>query len=134
MAVNIKIGESAISGRVGGVWSAQDKKFVIKRGKTKNDKKYQVFSVKVASKDKDSGTWTNGKDIEVMLYGETKVEEGQDIGLLGKFQPNNWEKDGKEMRGNQFIAFEDGIFTPDSWDSNTENPEPEEEEPDEMPW
>lgn len=121
MSVTVRAGESVVTGYVGGIYSTQDKKFAIKRGKTKNDKKYQVFSIKVSSKDKESGAYTNGKDIEVMLFGDTKIEEGQAIGLVGRFQPNNYtNSEGKEVRGNQFLAFEDGIFTPDSWDAKPE--------------
>lgn len=137
MSVNIRAGESAISGYVGGSWDNTSKSFKIKRGKTKNDKKYQVFTVKVSSKDKDSGKYTNGKDIDVMLFGETKVEEGQLIGLIGRFTPNNYDnKEGKEVRGNQFMAFEEGIFTPDSWDKkeSIKKTEPEQDNSEEEPW
>lgn len=136
MSVTVRIGESVVTGYVGGVWSVQDKEFAIKRGKTKNDKKYQIFSIKVSSKDKESGAYTNGKDIEVMLFGDTKIEEGQALGLVGRFQPNNYTNgEGKEVRGNQFLAFEDGIFTPDSWDTKPEGKkQPAETPEDEIAW
>ena len=140
MAISIKAGQSAITGYVGGVWDKDSKSFKIKRGKTKTDKKYQLFSVKVSQKDKDSGTYINGKDIEVMMFGDTKIEDGTLIGLLGKFTPSNYKnKDGKEVRGNQFLAFDTDMFTPDSWEkkestSTPKKPEPIEVEDEAEPW
>lgn len=139
MGISIKAGQSAVTGYVGGVWDKDSKSFKIKRGKTKTDKKYQVFSVKVSSKDKDSGKYTNGKDIEVMMFGDTKIEDGTLVGLIGKFVPNNYEtKEGKEVRGNQFMAFDTDMFTPDSWEKKestpAKKPEPIEVEDEEAPW
>ena len=131
MSVTIKMGQSAISGYVGGVYNKEAKGFAVKRGQTKAGKRYQVFVVKVASKDKESGKYTNGKDIEVMLFGDTKVEEGQSIGLLGRFQPNNYMKDDKEVKGMQFLAFADDIFEPEAWDAKTETKSKPKAEPDE---
>ena len=57
-----------------------------------------------------------------MLFGDQKVDDGQAIGLVGRFQPNNWtNKEGKEVRGNQFLAFADDIFEPASWDKKEES-------------
>ena len=134
MGINLRAGESGITGYVAGVYNKESNGFSIKRGKTKNGKKYQVFAIKVSSKDKDSGEWTNGKNIEVMLFGDTKVEEKQLIGLVGRFVPNNYEnKDGKTVYGSQFLAFEDGIFTPDSWGKKETKKEAPVEE-DDNPW
>ncbi len=131
MSVVIKIGMSAISGYVGGVYNKEAKGFAVKRGQTKAGKRYQVFVVKVASKDKETGKYTNGKDIEVMLFGDIKVEEGQSIGLLGRFQPNNYMKDDKEVKGLQFLAFADDIFEPAAWDAKAESKPEAKAEPDE---
>ena len=137
MGISIKAGQSAVSGYVGGVWDKDSKSFKIKRGKTKTDKKYQVFSVKVSSKDKDSGKYTNGKDIEVMMFGETKIEERTLVGLVGRFVPNNDNtKEGKEIRGNQFRASDTDMFTPDSWEKKESTPakKPIPIEDEELPW
>jgi hypothetical protein len=125
-----KIGQCYLTGTVNGVWDKDSKKFVIKRGKTKNDKKYQVFTIATAKKDKD-GKWTNGKGIRVTLFGDTKVEEKMKIGVIGSFEPNVGEKDGKEVKyDDSFVSFE--MFEPSSWDSKSET-KPKEDE-DDNPW
>lgn len=127
--VTLKQGQSAISGTVNGVWDNDTKKFVIKRGKTKNDKKYQTFTIATAKKDKD-GNWINGKGIRVTLFGDTKVEEKMKIGVIGMFEPNVGEKDGKAIKyDDSFVAFE--MFEPASWDSK---PEAKKEEESDNPW
>lgn len=130
----VKIGQCALSGYVKGLWDKDSKSFVIKRGKTKNDKRYQTFEIGVSKKDKD-GKWTNGQGIRVTLYGDTKVEDKQKIGVIGSFEPNNYEKDGKTVFGNSFVAFE--LFEPLEWKSenqekSTSNKAKEEE--DDNPW
>lgn len=129
----VKIGQSVVTGYVGGIWNKDSKSFEVKRGATKNGKKYQIFEVKVSSKDKESGTYTNGKGIKVMLWGDTPIESGQEIGLVGKYQPDNWtNQEGKEFRGNVFNAFADDLFKPLAWDAK-ETPAKEEED-DEVQW
>jgi hypothetical protein len=114
--VEVKSNTIAVAGYVSGIWDNESKSFKIRRGKTKNDKKYQIFEIKVASKDKDSGSWTNGKGLKVMLWGDEKIEDRQEIGILGKLTPDNYEnKDGKEIRGLMVMAFE--TFVPDAWDN-----------------
>jgi hypothetical protein len=50
-----------------------------------------------------------------MLWGDEKIEDKQEIGILGKLTPDNYEsKDGKEIRGMMVMAFE--TFTPDAWE------------------
>jgi len=133
--VKVKSNQCALSGYVGGIWDKASSSFQVKRGATKNGKKYQIFEIKVSSKDKETGSYTNGKGIKVMLWGEVPIEAGQEIGIVGKFQPDNWTpKDSeKEVRGNMFNAFADDIFTPDSWDSSNSEPKEEVAE-DEIPW
>lgn len=134
MAVNVKIGQSVVTGYVGGIWNKESKSFEVKRGTTKNGKKYQVFEVKVSSKDKESGEYTNGKGIKVMLWGDTPIEDKQIIGIIGKYEPDNYtSKEGKEIRGNILNAWSDGLFTPDSWDKK-ESPTQEDNSDDELPW
>ena len=129
--VMIKIGQTAITGRVSGLWDKDSKSFKITRGKTKSDKKYQIFEISVSTKKDD--VWVNGKGIKVMLMGDTKVDDKQEIGLVGRFQADNYTtKDGKEVRGNIFMANAEDMFTPLKWDSKSEA-KPKQEE-DENPW
>lgn len=122
--VKVRIGEIALTGRVSGVYNRETKTGEVKRGVTKNDKRYQIFEISVSSKDQQ-GNWTNGKGLKVMLWGDTKVEIGDNIGMVGRLQPDNYtNQDGKEIRGMMFNAFADSMFEPDSWDNN-DNSEPE---------
>lgn len=115
----LKIGMSAITGTVKGVWSKEGS--AIKRGVSKNGNKFQIFELPVSSKDMD-GNWTNGQSIKVMMTGDKKVEEKQAIGLVGRFQPDNYtNKEGKEIRGMVFVAKAEDLFTPDSWDKKEES-------------
>ena len=110
-----KIGQSAITGYVGGVYNKDSKSFKIIRGKSSNGKRYQIFEIGVANKDKD-GNWTNGQSIKVMMFGDKKVEERDQIGLLGQFKPDNWtNKEGKTIYGNVFMADADDMFEPATW-------------------
>lgn len=133
--MEIKIGQTAITGRVSGLWNKENKSFEVKRGATQNGKKYQIFEISVSSKDKESGEWTNGKGVKVMLWGETPVDHGQEIGIVGRFQPDNWTtQDGKEIYGHMINAFADDIFEPAKWEQNGEAPAKQETKEDEMPW
>lgn len=116
----LKIGLSAITGTVKGIYSKDGS--YIKRGVSKNGNKYQIFELPVSSKDME-GNWTNGQSIKVMLSGDKKVEEKQAIGLVGRFQPDNYtNKDGKEIRGMKFVANVEDLFTPDNWEKKQEEP------------
>ena len=118
----IKENTIAVAGKVQGFWNSDDRAFEIKRGKTKNDKKYQIFEMSVSRKNED-GTWTNGKGMKVMLWGNHKVDHGDMLGVQGRLQPDNYtNKDGKEVWGNMIVAFEEGIFTPDKWEASNEAP------------
>ena len=130
--MEIKVGQSAVSGYVGGLWSKESKSFEVKRGITKKGDKYQIFEIKVSSKAED-GSYTNGKGIKVMLMGDTPVESGQPIGVVGSFKPDNFTtNEGKEIRGNIMMCSE--TFEPTAWE-NKSNPEPAKESPkEEMPW
>ena len=107
----------AVAGRVQGMWNNETRTFDIKRGKTRNDKRYQIFEMAVSKKNEDD-TWTNGKGMKVMLWGDHKVEHGDMIGISGRLQPDNYtNKDGKEVWGNMVVAFEEGIFEPLKWEA-----------------
>ena len=113
----------AVAGRVSGLWNNETKQFEVKRGKTKNDKKYQIAEISVAMKDKETGEWKNGKGLKFMLWGNHKVDHGDMLGVQGRLQPDNYtNKDGKEVWGNMIVAFEEGIFTPDKWEASNEAP------------
>ena len=116
----LKLGMSAIAGKVQGLWNKETKSFDVKRGITKSEKRYQVFTIQVSSKNQDD-TWTNGKGIDVMMFGDTKVEHGDIVGLVGRFQPNNYEKDGKVIYGNQFMCNAEDMFVPEKWESKKED-------------
>ena len=128
----IKIGQVAVTGRVSGLWNKENKSFDVKRGQSKSGKKYQIFEISVASKDKESGEWTNGKGLKVMLWGDTKVEHGGEIGVVGRLQPDNWTNhEGKEIWGNMLNAFADDLFEPASWEPKESSGKPQEEKKEE---
>lgn len=134
----IKIGQVAVTGRVSGLYDKEESKkenkavYTVKRGTTANGKRYQIFEISVAQKDRDSNEWKNGKGLKVMLWGEVPVENGQEIGILGKLQPDNWTtQDGKEIWGNMLNAFADDIFEPASWNAKPTESKPTESKPEE---
>lgn len=126
--MELKIGQIAITGTAQGMWNKETRSFDVKRGMSKNDKKYQIFELKVSSKDQE-GNWTNGKGLKIMLWGNTKVEHGDTIGLVGRIQPDNWiNKEGKEVYGNMFVAYDEDMFTPAQWEKKeSSKPEVKEE-------
>lgn len=117
----LKIGESVISGRA----------FNVKRKKV-GEHKIQEFAIGVSKKNKD-GEWTNGF-FNVTLWGDAKVEDKQDIGLIGRIEPEHYTtKDGKEVKTFRFNANE--IFEPKAWEKKGESkPQPQEEKEEELPW
>lgn len=132
--VEIKIGQSAISGRVQGVYNKETGKGEVKRGISSNGNKFQVFEISVASKEKDSDKWTNGKNIPIMMFGEVPVEVGQNVGLLGRFVPNNWtNQEGKEVRGMQFMCNAEDMFEANEW-TKKEAVAKEEPAQEDSPW
>jgi hypothetical protein len=115
---NITMGQSAITGRVNGIWAKESKSFEIKRGSSKSGNRWQTFEIAVSTKKDD--VWVNGKGIKVMLIGDTKVENGQMIGLIGNFKADNYTNaEGKEVRGNMFLSSQ--IFTPAERESINEH-------------
>lgn len=129
--VKVRNNEIAVAGRASGLWNKESRAFEVKRGMTKNGKKYQIFEMSVSKKDQE-GNWTNGKGLKVMLWGDTKVDHNQSIGILGKLEPDNYEnKEGKTVYGLQITAFE--TFEPDAWESGNSQSKAEAKD-DEMPW
>jgi hypothetical protein len=113
---NITMGQSVITGKIGGVWSKESKSFEVKRGSSKSGNRWQSFEIQVSTKKDD--VWINGKGIKVMLIGDTKVENGQMIGLIGNFKADNYvNAEGKEVRGNMFMSSQ--IFTPAERESSS---------------
>jgi hypothetical protein len=130
----LKIGLSGLTGRVSGIWNKENKAFEVKRGMSKNDKKYQIFEISVSSKDQQDN-WTNGKGIKVMMFGDTKVEHGDTVGLVGRFQPDNWEnKEGKTVYGNIFMCNAEDMFEPEQWDKKEDSKPNKKEEDEESNW
>ena len=118
-----KIGQIYFTGYITGLYDFDSKSFKIKRGTSKNGKKYQIFGLKVSSKDQE-GNWTNGQPLKVMMFGDTKVEDKQQIGFIGRLTPDNYtNKEGKEIRGLSVMAFCDDMFEPANWDSKQESKE-----------
>lgn len=134
--MEIKIGQTAITGRVSGLWNKENKSFEVKRGATQNGKKYQIFEISVSSKNKETDEWTNGKGVKVMLWGETPVEHGSEIGVVGRFQPDNWtNQEGKTIYGNMINAFADDLFEPAKWEPREGGEAPaKKEEEEQLPW
>ena len=113
----IKIGMSAVTGRV----------FNVKR-KMVGEHKIQEFGLGISKKNKD-GSYSNGF-LNVTLWGDTKVEDRQDVGLLGRLEPEEYTKqDGTKVTGIRFNANE--VFTPAKWESKGQAPKQEE---DDKPW
>jgi single-stranded DNA-binding protein len=129
--MNLKIGMSAITGKVQGLYNKETRKGEVKRGTSKNGNKYQIFEISVSTKNQD-GTYTNGKPIKVMITGSQKIDIGDSVGLVGRFQAENYtDKDGKEVRGLVFTSKCEDMFTPLAWDSK---PEVKAKEEDINPW
>lgn len=129
----VRIGESAITGRVQGKYNRETGTGEIKRGTTSNGNRYQIFEISVSTKNQD-GTWVNGQPIPVMMFGDKKVDAGDNIGLVGRFGANNWtNKDGKKMRGLQFTGNADDLFEPSAWEPKGDT-EGKQEAQEEVPW
>lgn len=121
----LRIGESAVSGRVSGLWNKETRTFEVKRGSTQNGKRFQIFEMSVSSKDKDSDTWKNGKGQKVFLFGDKAINHGDNIGIVGKLVPDNYTtQDGKEVYGNMLMSFSDDLFEPASWEKKETNSAP----------
>lgn len=134
----LKSGQVALSGYVcGTVYDSNTKKFTIMRKKFDNGSKMQIFGINVSSKDKD-GKRTYGAPIKVKYFGDTKIEDGSEIGIIGFFGADNYKnKDGKEVKGTvvECRDSKEGVspfFEPISWDdkSSSKKPEPIEIEED----
>jgi hypothetical protein len=107
--MEITLGQSVLTGKVGGVWSKETKSFEVNRGTSGAGNRWQSFEIQVSTKKDD--VWINGKGHKVMLIGDTKVEKGQMIGLVGNWKADNYvNAEGKEVKGNMFLSSE--IFTP----------------------
>jgi hypothetical protein len=117
----LKENQVAVAGRVNGVWNNQTKGFEIKTGVTQNGKKWQIFEISVSKRDGD--TWVNGKGMKVMLWGDTAVVEKTMVGVMGRFQPDNYtNKEGVEIRGLMINAFDNDMFTPEQWEQGGNQP------------
>jgi len=126
--VEVKSGQLAVAGYVGGVWDKESKSFEVKRGMGQSGKKYQIFEIKVSEK-KEDGSYVNGKGLKVMLFGDKPINNGDSIGVSGKLVPDNWtNQEGKEIRGMMMMAFE--TFEPASWDAKPKK----EAEPEDSVW
>ncbi len=106
----------------GGKWDKDSRKFVI--GKFKAGNGFGLNLAVGVSKKKDSGR-EYGASIPVTMWLDNKEQfpqveklmEGMCI-LEGYFTPNNYEKDGKTIKGNQFNCSFKDFFSADSYNSN----------------
>jgi hypothetical protein len=113
----LKENQISVAGRVGGLWNNETKKHEIRSGVTQNGKKYQIFEISVAKKVGEN--WTNGKGLKVMLWGDTTIEAGTQVGIVGRLQPDNFTtKDGIEVRGMMVNAFDGDMYVPAKWENS----------------
>lgn len=125
--------ESRLVGFVrGGVYNKDTKKFEIKR-LSLGDKIALGLSFSTTKKNKD-GSRVYGSEIPVLMWINdksefTKVEEAikELITLEGYFQANNYEKDGKEIKGLQFVTDISKMNIKASASGKASAPEPTEE-------
>ena len=61
--------------------------------------------------------------MKVMLWGDTAVVEKTMVGVMGRFQPDNYtNKEGVEIRGLMINAFDNDMFTPEQWEQGGNQP------------
>lgn len=114
----LKENQVSVSGRVNGVWNNTTKAFEIISGVSKAGNKYQIFEISVSQKNSETGAWTNGKGLKVMLTGDVVIEEKSMVGVVGRLQPDNFTtKDGKEVRGLMVQARSVDMYVPEKWEA-----------------
>lgn len=83
----------------GKAWRVEDKK------SEKTGKSWQTFVFSYGKKQQDD-SWKNVY-INVVLFNDRKVAEGEILKLSGKIEPNTYErKDGTPVEGINFVAFD----------------------------
>ena len=113
----LKSGYIAVAGKVEGVeYDSKTKSYEVKRGTSKNGTKYQSFRISVYSKNAD-GSYENGKGIDVLLFGDKPIKVKDVVGILGRLKPNNYVKDGVEIKGHSIIANLEDMFEPIPYES-----------------
>jgi phosphotransferase system IIB component len=118
----LKIRECHITGRIKGIFDKDTKEFNVIIGTDKNGNKYQKFKLEIAKPNKKDGGWINGKDIDVTLFGDyPDLNDGESIGLGNcSFEPRNYTRDGREIKGNGLIASAEHVFQPEEWEAGKE--------------
>jgi len=107
-----------ITGTVTGQYDRKQDKGVIRVGKDSHGLKHQIFEIEVSKKNRETGKWTNGKNMKVTLFGPGEdVEIGDQIGLGQCYlEPDNYtDPRGREIRGVGIVAYTDNLFNPKSW-------------------
>lgn len=110
-----------INGYFGGTaWNETTRKFDVKTLGTPESGAI-LCGLNVSGKDKD-GNKQYGKPVDVKINVKSKDEAIRVKGLImagetmfscdGFFVPNNWTKDGKEIKGNQFLVTDSTTFRP----------------------
>jgi hypothetical protein len=124
----------------GGKWSKEERKFVV--GKFKAGDKFGLSLALSVSKKKGEGR-EYGLPVPITVFAETMEEgkkvleliDGGMVVLEGYFSPNNYEKEGKTIRGNQFNCSAKDICSVDDYDGGTvDEPTEAPVEEDENPW
>ena len=100
----------------GGQWNKDTRKWEI--GKFKAGENFGIkLSYGVSKKDKNSGERIYGQSIPVTLWLDNKeqfadvVKKIENMVVIeGYFTPSNYEKEGKEIKGNQFNCNYSGLF------------------------
>ena len=120
-------------------WDSSSRTFKIKTLGTKESGAI-LCGLNVSGKDKD-GNKQYGKSVDVKINIKSEAEGSRVYGLIasgdsmlqmnGFFVPNNWTKEGKEMKGNQFLVTDSTTVKQFSANSRPAKVEETEEE---MPW
>ena len=144
MSNSVKVNSRLCGFLSGGKWDKDSRKFVV--GKFKAGDKFGLnLAMGVSSKKGDKRVY--GQSIPVTMFLDNKEDFDKVINIIengmvvveGYFQANNYEKDGKEVRGNQFVCGFKDLYKADEY-GNTKSvpdkPDPIDEPEDEadIPW
>ena len=101
----------------GTAWNEKTRKFEVRKLGTAESGAI-LLGLGVSGKDKE-GNRIYGKPIDIKINIKGQDEATRVMKLIGDnvlvefegfFTPNNWEKDGKEFKGNQFLVYDSSTF------------------------
>lgn len=124
----------------GSQWDADKRKNVVKKGKV-GDKFTLGYSLSISKGKGDDKVYGLGIPVTIWIEDKDKapalmekISSGK-IVMEGYFSPNNWEKEGKQIKGHQFNVDSKNIFTEDEYKLEMKNRYSEEQlEAKENPW